>query len=277
MLVCNVSMRPRGHAIAADMVEAGAAADDLGGGQLVIGTLVDDPASVNEIVDAYLGEIMLEAASATDVFSLVNIYDAAVNETITPTDATDASMAVAFATWNPADLSGVTLSGSNLIATSTAGVSGIRGNSSRSSGKSYWEYTYTTINTNGLAVGVGTSSFNLTGGTTTNAAVVIRLNGPIQINNSASGSQIGTINPGNVIGVAVDFTAHLIWFRIAPSGNWNGSGTANPATGVGGLNISALSGALFPLFTGGSGDVCTANFGASAFNGSVPSGFNSGF
>jgi hypothetical protein len=128
-----------------------------------------------------------------------------------------------------------------------------------------------------LAVGVGTSSFNLTGGTTTNAAVVIRLNGPIQINNSASGSQIGTINPGNVIGVAVDFTAHLIWFRIAPSGNWNGSGTANPATGAGGLNISALSGALFPLFTGGSGDVCTANFGASAFSGTVPSGFNSGF
>src|SRR5580765_1046228 len=65
MLVCSVSQRGRRAAIAADVAEAAAALDAPGTGNVVFATLVDDPASVGEIVDAYLGEIMLEAASAS--------------------------------------------------------------------------------------------------------------------------------------------------------------------------------------------------------------------
>src|SRR5262245_58714994 len=64
MLVCNVSVRPLRRAIAADLAEATAAADSPGTGNVVFATLVDDPANVQDVVDAYLGQIMLEAASA---------------------------------------------------------------------------------------------------------------------------------------------------------------------------------------------------------------------
>lgn len=88
MLVCNVSLRPSRRAIAAGIVEAGAAADTLGTGNVVFATLVDDPASVNETVDAYLGSIMLEATSAADSWSasIPLTYAADVIEVATAAD-----------------------------------------------------------------------------------------------------------------------------------------------------------------------------------------------
>ena len=88
---------------------------------------------------------------------------------------------------------------------------------------------------------------------------------------------------GNIIGIALDRTARLIWFRLCPSGNWNGNASANPATGVGGLTLNTIA-AASPLFSTyalagfvASGDVVTANFGDTAFSGVVPSTFTSGF
>lgn len=89
MLVCNVSLRPPRAAIAAELVEIGAAVDTLGSGQVVFATLVDDPASVREIVDAYLGEIMLEAASAADAADAGLVYVGGVDETTTAIAAQD--------------------------------------------------------------------------------------------------------------------------------------------------------------------------------------------
>jgi hypothetical protein len=103
--------------------------------------------------------------------------------------------------------------------------------------------------------------------------------GTININAGFAGN-IGQRVSGDVIGIAVDFAAALIWFRVAPSGNWNGSGTANPATGVGGFSISAIAGgALYPNFstTSTAGEIITGNFGATGFTGTVPSGFSAGF
>lgn len=93
MLVCSVSLRPPRGAIAADLAEAAAALDATTTGFVVFATLVDDPASVADHVDAYLGEIMVEAASATDTFSTVQTYSAAIDETLTATDAPDAAVA----------------------------------------------------------------------------------------------------------------------------------------------------------------------------------------
>ena len=77
MLVCNVSLRPPRAAIAADVAEAATAADATATGNVVFATLVDDPASVGDIVDAYLGEIMLEAASADAAADAGLVYVAA--------------------------------------------------------------------------------------------------------------------------------------------------------------------------------------------------------
>jgi len=82
------------------------------------------------------------------------------------------------------------------------------------------------------------------------------------------------------VGGAVDLDNRKIWFRLAPSGNWNASGTANPATNTGGYTIPA--GTMVPFVTfggtaGTAGHALTANFGASVFSGAVPAGFTSGW
>jgi hypothetical protein len=80
--------------------------------------------------------------------------------------------------------------------------------------------------------------------------------------------------------IAVDLTNSLIWMRVvgsAVNGWWNGNASNNPATGVGGVNISALfpASAAFPMveFNTSAAQVRTANFGATAFSQTIPSGF----
>lgn len=180
-------------------------------------------------------------------------------------------------TWNAADLAAVTLSNGNLTATTTSAQGGVRGVAALSSGKNYCEYTIKTIISNALAVGFALASTNLATSGLVGAAIMNRL-GAIFVNNVNSGVGLGTRAANDIIGIAVDISGKLIWFRVAPAGNWNASGTANPATGAGGISLTALSGALYPVFlSGGIGDAVTANFGATAFSGAVPSGFTSGW
>ena len=80
MLVCSVSQRVRRAVIGADIVEAGAALDSPGTGNVVFATLVDDPTSVIDTVNAYLGNIMLEAASAAATVNAGTIYATAIVE-----------------------------------------------------------------------------------------------------------------------------------------------------------------------------------------------------
>lgn len=184
-------------------------------------------------------------------------------------------------TWNPADLSNVTLTGSNLIATVGTGLGGVRSVASLSSGKYYWENTWTAVNTNNISSGIALVIASLLP-PTTGSAKVARLNGRISINNvdQGAGSSIsgGSAVPnGSVICFAVDFTAQVIWIRQGAAGSWNGSGTANPATATGGLSIASIAGAQFAFMTGQTADKITANFGDTAFTGALPAGFTSGF
>lgn len=181
-------------------------------------------------------------------------------------------------TWSPTDKTNVTLTGSNLIAACT-GNGGARSAHSLSSGKYYWENSYTTVQTNTLTAGIALAAANLAG-LTTNCARINRTNGRILINAVDSGASISggvAVAQGSAIGFAVDFTAKLLWARQGAAGNWNGSGTANPATGTGGLSITSIAGALFALMAGQNLDKVTANFGDTAFTGAVPAGFTSGF
>ena len=75
---------------------------------------------------------------------------------------------------------------------------------------------------------------------------------------------------------AINWTTMRIWWKnITRNSDWNGSALANPATGVGGLDISSLDGALFYLC----GDLEKANHsikmitGQEAYLGTVPAGF----
>jgi hypothetical protein len=176
--------------------------------------------------------------------------------------------------WSSADIWNAALSNNDLMVTSTS-QGGVRGLTGQSTGKYYIEYTVVVSGFIDTAMGIGTetvSVFNVAGVGT----AIIRGSGEIRINN-VSGVIFPTLTTGQVIRVAVDLTARRIWFR-PPGQNWNGNASYDPATGVGGYDISMLTGALYPYFncTQASQSI-TANFGDSAFANAVPSGFTAGW
>ena len=309
MLVCSVSLRAPRPAIAADVAETATAADATATGNVVFATLVDDPASVGAVVDAFLGQIMLEAASAAatvnagfiatrliteaataaDVLSAFMPTAAAVTEAATAIDVPDAGVTSAPVTWDAATVTAVTLSGGNLVATNTGTTSANQGakvvsTSGKTSGKYYYEITITTKATGAnCGLGIGTTASTYTAiGTNATTGAVLYLSGGIWANGANSGSSLASRSTGDVIGVAVDLANRKIWFRKVngtPT-NWNGSGTADPATNVGGVTVPAGTMIPFCVFggtSGSTGNVLTANFGASAFTAAVPSGFTTGW
>jgi len=280
MLVCSVSLRPPRRAIAADLLEAGGAEDDFGSGQVVFATLVDDPASVGEIVDAYLGSVIAEAASANDApdAAFAGSYNGIITEALTASDTPDAALGSS-TTWNPSDkTANVVLSGGNLIATTTSTSDAVRATTAIALGtKVYFELTVAsgaTNNTGGglLQTGVG---MNLYPGSGTAGVILYTGTGQVYVNGSPSGSPLGAYTSGGVLCFAVDLVNNQLWVRLN-NGNWNASGSADPSTNTGGLNISGLFAATTAspaaaLAT--TGVTVTANFGA-AFTYTKPSGFS---
>lgn len=187
-------------------------------------------------------------------------------------------------TWSTTDKLNVTLSGSNLIATAS-GTGGVRGKDPKRTGKYYIEYTATTTQHVNNAVGFASAAALLTPGQ--NATVVLISTGQIRAwaadgSGAVSGSNTAGFTTGTIVGCAIDLDARLAWFRIAPAGNWNNSATNNPATGVGGIDLSAVGlGWAFDCYPyadlWGSPQSITANFGDTAFSGTVPSGYTSGW
>ena len=92
---------------------------------------------------------------------------------------------------------------------------------------------------------------------------------------------IGAITNGAVVCVALDLDNKRYFCRLGAAGNWNGSSSVTPATPSTGFDIStwiAAGFALHPAVTlGGTGDTITANFGDTAFTGTVPAGYTAGF
>ena len=186
------------------------------------------------------------------------------------------SAATVTAAWNPADKNGTwTLSASNLRAasTSSSGVTSVRGNTPRTTGKWYWEFVQ---NAGTPFVGLATLSQTLTtASTSANTAGWYQPTTNVGgwVNNAGGGFGSGTILALAAWGaIAVDLDAGKIWFR-ASSGWWNG----DPATGASGYSIANLAGlAVYPYLNIGNSETAdvTANFGASAFQYSVPTGFS---
>jgi hypothetical protein len=280
MLVCNVSLQARRASIAAGLVEAAAAADSPGTGNVVFATLVDDPASVGDSVDAFLGEIMAEAASAADSIDVGFSYGGDIAETASAGSAEDGTVtsAPATTTWNPSDKSAsLTLSGGNLVAASNTGgtAGGVRGTRSITSSKAYCEIacTYSGISDNFIGVAPAAKSLTSTGGV--GSAWVNVFGGWMYINSNSNSGNIGFFNSGDLLCIALDQVNRRLWFR-RNNGTWNNSGTADPATNTGGFDVSALftSAAAYPIAVFVDINLSnTINAGASAFAQTVPSGF----
>lgn len=186
------------------------------------------------------------------------------------------------ATFNGVNSSQVILSNGNLTATlnpSTNNV-GARSASGKTTGKYYFEITAGPMHGAGcgMLTAAGTYLDMINNGT--NCLMVSSGTGTIFTNGTSAGGVGSSYASGDVICFAIDLGVRHAWAR-KNGGNWNNSGTANPATDTGGVTLYATVGFSPAVgFGGGSqqtGDAFTGNFGATAFAQSVPSGFTAGW
>jgi len=191
-----------------------------------------------------------------------------------------ASVSRTYATWNPADkTANITLSGSNLIASNSAGFwHGVKCDQGKSSGKWYFEFTRPTAFST-ADVGITDSAFVLT--------VSGMSAGVNAIGNRTTGAQKGSgVTLSSGIGgmadlataymVAVDMDNLKFYIGNAITNTWYGGGT--PATGATwSYTLSATTFYIATLINEATGKTVTINTGQSAFVGIVPAGFNSGW
>jgi hypothetical protein len=184
--------------------------------------------------------------------------------------------AFAAATWNSADKgSNVALSGGDLVATtSSTSNHAVRSTISKTTGKWYWEVTIGsgTVNRIGVAnatfsVSAGSGSPNSSLGLATHSLAVDRA-GSVWVPNGGGTTigSIGAMTEGDVVCIALDMDNGTVAFRK----------NAGTFLTVSGANVP--TGAIFAAVGqyDGSDDVMTANFGASPFAFTVPTGFNEG-
>ena len=174
-----------------------------------------------------------------------------------------------YATWNPSDkAAGITLSGGNLTSAGTgSGVEMVRATVVLS-GLKYWEITATTIGSSRTGFAKSAESLSNYMGTTTDSYGKAEDN-VYWYNNTPSYTGTAIAN-GDTIMVAVNTSTGNAWW--GRNGTWDNSG--NPATGANPA-FTGISGSFYPAFQSGySAATMTANFGATAFTYTPPSGFS---
>lgn len=184
-------------------------------------------------------------------------------------------------TWNPSDQSVTTFSNGNLTATSNGTQSGTRATVSKS-GKVYYEIKFTALTggDSGGGIALSTATFGgLASAYTSGCGCFVNFgSAAIYVNGTNTTNLGGLFSANDILSMAFDLSGKLAWFA-RNSNNWNNSGSANPATGAGGVSFSALSGTFFATETGGNGVGATVGIGNFAgttvpFAGKgVPSGF----
>jgi hypothetical protein len=196
-----------------------------------------------------------------------------------------AAPAFTYATWNPADKSGIiSLSGGDLIATRDAGTgwAAVRATIGKNSGKWYFEITRSagsdkTQSIYGL-IKSGSSLSNFPGSAA--GDVGCQPFSTASVNRYSAGF-LGTVAGQSDVAIgggmqfAVDASLGRIWAKTFGAAGWIGGG--DPAANTT-PTFAVTATTLFPAFAGNLAGVAgTANFGASAFVGTVPSGFNPGW
>lgn len=167
-----------------------------------------------------------------------------------------------------------------------------RSTNDRASGKYYMEMLdFAGAGSAGkVALGLVNSSMDLTGasewlGRDTNgvgwqngSAASIWLNGSSL---GTSGVSVNGFTSGSTVAMAVDLDNHNVWFKnLTDDGGtleWNDSGSADPASNIGGFSLTGLS-PDSPLFVCiglyAASDIVQVNFGATSFHSTPPSGFS---
>jgi hypothetical protein len=170
-------------------------------------------------------------------------------------------------------------SNSNLTATSSGGVGGVRSTTSKTTGKWYFEASLDTTGGSSIGFGVANASYSNTNFLGADADSLGAYNSQAILSNSSSVGDFGVpFTEGDVIGCAIDVDADRIWFKNAtePTGNWNNTGGANPAAGseVGWISIGFITPIFAAIGSANSGGVSTINFGGTTFVMSPPSGYS---
>jgi hypothetical protein len=80
---------------------------------------------------------------------------------------------------------------------------------------------------------------------------------------------------GFTVAIFLDTSLNGYWIRHN-NGDWNNDPSADPVTGVGGVSISAILSNIIYVTGIVDSSTTTHNFGASAFSGTVPSGYSAG-
>lgn len=215
---------------------------------------------------------------AYDTMSLI------CSSALTPLVSGAGTRVTAPATFSPFDVSGFfTLSNSNRTVAWTSGGfndASVRGFIGKSTGKWYWEQVADNASFIGFGVGNFNYSYDYQGNknmTDSDGCIGMgwpRADGRLYYNSTEVTGAQPAISNGDVCEFAMDADAKLFWYRKAGQ-TWNGSGTANPATGVGGVDMTSLGvGPYYPLaYIRSSGGIITAKFALSQITGSAPSGF----
>jgi len=168
------------------------------------------------------------------------------------------------------------LSNGDLTVTGNGSFGCARSLATHSTGKYYWEVTFGTV-TNTI-MGICTPSQNKLHflGQSAEGNGVAQGASAWWTTSSISGSSPGPV-ASKTFAYAMDLTARLIWVKnVTDGGDWNLSGSANPATGAGGLTMGGnfASGNIHAAIAcNNNGNSATFNFGGSVYAGSVPSGF----
>jgi len=177
------------------------------------------------------------------------------------------NIAVTYATWNPSDKSAnISLSGGDLTATQSTTTTGlVRSTIGKSSGKWYWEVTWSS-GPHSLLPGITKSAVDTSSypGSVTDGWGYWSTNGNLA--NSGGNIAYGaSYTTGTIIGCALDMDAGTFTMYK----NNVSQGTA----------VTGLSGDVYAAVGGSSGAgsrVSVANFGATSFTYSPPGGYNAG-
>lgn len=178
----------------------------------------------------------------------------------------------------------IALSNGDLTASSSLADVGASGNvrlTQSRTGKRFCQFTVTALPAAGMFIGVGASTNNWTGfgntpGSGANAGSDLAHDGSSRTNGSTTSSVTPAWATGDIISMAFDTVAGKVWYGRTASGGstitWNG----DPAAGTGGFSPTGMDvwfGWAALQITLTAQRVVTFNGGASAFVGTIPSGF----
>jgi hypothetical protein len=179
--------------------------------------------------------------------------------------------------WDPANDNNQTLSNGNLTATSTATTttSGVRSTTSHNTGKYYFEVVDHETGGSDEHIGLADSGWNLT-----YAAPTGTWNWSASGNTALNGTAQNSGLPGwgtaqHNLGFAVDFDNHKAWVR-EDGGAWNSglTGTQDPASNTGGIDISGLAGPYYMFYSSQwTGEHVDGIFTSASLATAAPAGF----